>query len=249
MKKNLFFLRLFIGGLLFAGLVFASCGNPAQDGPGTTGGGSASLANVVYAGPDLEGNWATFAFYDEDTLYYFPDNVFCATGPYVYDADRAAGEIPQVFDAKPPNAPGIAPGAFAINDDDLTITFTDYAGQGSPQTFRRVRDADVIDDEVPFVFESLGPGDSLDGTVWAATAYRTNDWTTLTVTSTGAINEGSIDVSHSFDCTSFSRLYSNYAYNTQSTLSYIGDFRINGDNFTFINFYGHGGRITLKRMR
>ena len=112
-----------------------------------------------------------------------------------------------------------------------------------------MRGADAVDDEVPFVFEPLKPGESLDGTVWAATAYRTNDWTTLAVTSTGAANEGTIDVSHSFDCTSFPRFYENYGYNVQSTLSYIGDFKINGDNFTFIDFYGHGGRITLKRMR
>jgi hypothetical protein len=235
--------------LLLAWLVLPACDNPAQEEPGKTGGGSDSLANVVYAGPDAEGNWATFAFYDEDTVYYFPDNRFCATGTYVYDAEKAAGEISQVIGTKPPNDQFDSPGSFGIDDDDLTITFADYRGLGSPRTFRRVRDAEALDDEVPFAFDALKSGDSLDGTVWAATGYRTKDWTTLTITSKDSANKGTIDVSHSFDCTSFPRAYANYKYNTESTLDYIGPFKINGDNFTFLNFYGHKAQVTLKRMR
>jgi uncharacterized protein YceK len=240
MKNHAFFLLIC--------LVLSGCGDPLPDDIAKTNGNPESLANAVYAGPDSEGSWTTIAFHDEDTAHYFPGNVFCATGAYTYDPVTAAGDIPRVSYAKPPEDPGSAPGAFSIGDKGRTITFMDYAGRGE-WAFRRVRGTDLVDDEVPFTFEPLKDGDSLDGTVWAATALRRNDWTTLTVTSKGAINEGAIDVSHSFDCTSFSRAYSNYMYNASSSLEYIGYFKIKDDSFTFLNFYGHGGEITLKRMR
>jgi hypothetical protein len=112
-----------------------------------------------------------------------------------------------------------------------------------------VRDTDAVDEEkVPFTYTALNAASDIDGTVWAGTALRTKDWTTLTITAANAAS-GTIQVSHSFDCTSNPRAYSNYAYNTETNLAYIGPFKISGDTFTLLNFYGHGGEIILKRMR
>jgi hypothetical protein len=222
-------------------LCIAACGDPTKEGDSPPPPPAGPLVNVVYAGPDAAGDWASFAFYDRETVYCFPDNVKHYAWNYVYGEDRT-GEI-----TKKENDPDDAPGTFTISDDDLTITFGNYLGQGE-RSFKRVRDSGGLDDGVPFTFTPLGPGDSLDGTVWAATAYRTNDWTTLTVTASSP-TEGAIDVSHSFDCTSNPRAYSGYKYNTETSLDYAGLFTINGDNFTFHDFYGHGGRVTLKRMR
>jgi hypothetical protein len=117
------------------------------------------------------------------------------------------------------------------------------------RSFHRVRDADAVDEEeIPFTYAPLAAGSSIDRTVWAGTALRTRDWTTLTVTA-GDGAAGIIQVSHSFDCTSNVRAYSAYAYDQETVLEYTGPFRINGDTFTFLNFYGHDGEVTLKRMR
>jgi hypothetical protein len=211
------------------------------------------LVDTVYAGEDDNGKWATFAFIDEDTVYYFPDNARCYDGTYAYSG--GSGGITHIKDVTPPASTSKGdpvegvPGAFTISPDGQTITFADYLAQGK-RSFKRVRDADAVDEAVPFTYTPLASGDSLDGTVWAATAYRTKDWTTLTVTDLDSnAATGTIQVSHSFDCTSYPRIYSNYAYDTESTLAYIGPFKITGDRFTFLDFYGHGGVITLKRMR
>jgi hypothetical protein len=207
------------------------------------------LVNTVYAGEDSEGAWATFAFMDEDTVYYFPDNAGCYDGTYAYaDGSGRITDLSPSQQMKLKSDPlEIVPGAFAISADGKTITFAAYLSRGE-RSFQRVRDADDVDEEVPFTYTPLGEGDSLDGTVWAATAYRTKDWTTLTVTASRTAS-GTIQVSHSFDCTSYPRNYAKYEYDTETDLDYIGPFRINGDNFTFLDFYGHGGVITLKRMR
>jgi hypothetical protein len=211
-----------------------------------------ALTNTVYAGEDAAGAWATFAFIvnddDEEILYYFPDNVGCYEGAYSYA--EGSGQITEIaFQMSRAEHDPLTsvPGAFTISEDGKTMAFAAYLTQG-PRSFKRVRDGDAVDDEVPFSYAPLAAGDSLDGTVWAATAFRTKDWTTLTVTATDPA-AGTIQVSHSFDCTSYPRAYTDYAYDQPSTLAYIGPFRLKGDNFTFLNFYGHGGEITLKRMR
>jgi hypothetical protein len=223
---------------------------PACDGVPDSGAASypPNLINTVYAGEDTDGAWATFAFIDEDTVYYFPDNAGCYDGAYAYaDGSGQITEITPRNQTATNNPVESAPGAFAISGDGKTIAFAAYLDQGK-RSFKRVRDADAVDDEVPFTYTPLAEGDSLDRTVWAATAYRTKDWTTLTVTASQTAS-GTIQVSHSFDCTSFPRNYAHYEYDLETTLAYIGPFRIKGNNFTFLDFYGHGGVITLKRMR
>ena len=228
--------------LLLAALLALSCANPAaeEDPPPPSGNtDGASLANTVFAGEDAEAKWVTIAFIDGEKAYYFPDNAAHYNWRYTYDG-LGNGSIIKLGEGDAPS-----PGAFTLSADGMAMTFSAYLEQGE-RSFKRTRGPDGEDDEVPFTYGAL-TGD-LDGTVWAATAYRTKDWTTLTITAESA-DAGEIQVSHSFDCTSFPRKYTGYAYNTQTTLAYIGPFIINGDNFTFLNFYGHGAQITLKRMR
>jgi hypothetical protein len=238
-----------------AGLL-AGCEDSSEDGREP-----ASLAYSVYAGPDAAGSWSTFAFTKdgdgEDVLYYFPDNVACYDAGYVYYGEDGSGSVaePRAVNQSAKNRPpAAAPGAFTISADEKTITFTSYAG-GGRQTFvrRRGRGGDRSDDDPPpSDLTPLAAGQSLDGTVWAATAYRTRDWTTLSVTA-GTVSTGTVDVSHSFDCTSFPRNYANYVYGTESTLNYIGPFVVSGtlagDTWAFLDFYGHGGTITFNRLR
>jgi hypothetical protein len=232
--------------LLPLSLLLPACDNS----PGSTEASyPPDLVDTVYAGEDAGGNWATFAFINEDTVYYFPDNASCYDGTYTY-----SGGSGQITDVGPQNSTAkndpveTAPGTFTLNGEGKTITFTAYLGTQGERSFKRVRGSNAVDEKVPFTYRPLAEGESLDGTVWAATAYRTKDWTTLTVTASRTAS-GTIQVSHSFDCTSFPRVYANYEYDTETTLAYIGPFRIKGDNFTFLDFYGHGGVITLKRMR
>jgi hypothetical protein len=225
-----------------------------------------SLAYSVYAGTDAAGSWATFAFTkdedNKDVVYYFPDNAACYFGGYEYFAD-GSGSIMRVEGAArsgaEPGAPGPAPGPFTISADGKTITFGAYTGTGTMAAAsfprRRGKGGDrSADDPPPAGLAAAAAGQSLDGTVWAATAYRTRDWTTLVITGAGGNPAaGTITVSHSFDCTSFPRIYTDYAYDQNSTLAYIGPFTVSGnpsgDVFTFLNFYGHGGTITLNRMK
>jgi hypothetical protein len=230
---------------LCVAILFSACRSPTEDIPGPTPETLASLTNTVFAGEDGKGNWATFAFIDEAKVYYFPDNALHYNWTYTYNKDGRTGEIKAA--PAPDNSPGeAAPGAFTLSADGKTIAFSSYLGTQGERYFKRVRNAEGEDEEVPFTLNPLPP--NLDGTVWAATGYRTRDWTTLTITAANA-TEGSIQVSHSADCTSFARTYTGYAYNTETTLAYIGPFIITGNDFTFLNFYGHGAKITLKRMR
>lgn len=235
-------------------LAFAACDTLA--GTETPEEHIAGLGYSVYAGPLAGGEWETFAFTNSDNsdrVYYFPNNKSrnpsgtpyrqsACDWPYVFDVGTLSGSIAGDAD--------FAPGVFTLNADKTTLTFSNYMGQGSALSLALTRKADGTDVENPFSVNPLSASDSLDQTVWAGTAYRTKDWTTLTVTVTDyMLARGTIDVSHSFDCTSNPRNYSGYVYNTTTTLEYIGDFKIAGDSFTFDNFYGHGGEITLKRMR
>jgi hypothetical protein len=252
MKKRYFFALAFVTAALFV----LGCSEPADKEKTNE-----SLAYSVYAGPDAAGSWATFAFTKdgdgEDVLYYFPDNAACYDAAYVYSAGSGAvTEIRAVNQAAKDAPTAATPGAFTISADEKTITFTSYAGGGG-QTFvrRRGKGGDrSADDPPPADLTPLAAGQSLDGTVWAATAYRTRDWTTLVITGAdGNPAAGTITVSHSFDCTSFPRIYTDYAYGQNSTLAYIGPFTVSGnpsgDVFTFLDFYGHGGTITLNRMK
>ena len=252
-------IKMFFTAALLAALV-SGCSDSQEDGGVEA---PASLGYSVYAGEDAAGSWSTFAFTKDedgkDAVYYFPNNADCYYGGYDYSGGSGAiGEVTSAIMTSagagpaPPEIP--APGAFTISAGDGTITFTAYAGGGA-QVFRRVRDVGgnrVDDDPPPSDLKPLAAGDSLDGTVWAATAYRTRDWTTLSVTA-GTVSVGTVNVSHSFDCTSYPRQYGNYVYGAKSDLDYIGPFTVSGtltgDKWTFLNFYGHGGTITLNRMR
>jgi hypothetical protein len=238
-------------------LAAAGCSNAAlNSGDGGVTEEEKSLAYSVYAGEDAAGAWATFAFAQDedgkDVVYYFSDNAACYSGAYTYNAASKTGEIAAITarNQAATDQERSAPGPFTLSGDETTITFSAYPG-GGERTFprRRGREGDrSADDPPPPDLTPLTAGDSLDGTVWAATAYRTRDWTTLAVTASTAA-AGTITVSHSFDCTSFPRAYGDYAYNANSTLAYIGPFRVNGTTFTFLNFYGHNAEITLKRLR
>jgi hypothetical protein len=243
--------KIFLTAAALAGLL-AGC----SDSPKDDGGEPASLAYSVYAGTDAAGSWSTFAFTKDgdgaDVLYYFPDNVACYDAVYVYAAGSGSvAEIRAVNQVAKDRTPAAAPGAFTISADEKTLTFTGYAG-GGEQSFPRVRGrgGDRADDDPPPNLTPLAGTSSLDGTVWAATAYRTRDWTTLSVNA-ATVSAGTVDVSHSFDCTSFPRNYGNYVYNAQSDLYYIGPFKVSGppDTWAFLDFYGHGGTITLNRLR
>jgi hypothetical protein len=215
-----------------------------------------SLAWSVYAGEDAAGLWATFAFTKDedgaDVLYYFPDNAACYSGGYSCAGGRGAvttitSHTMTSAGAPPPPPEVPAPGAFVISPDEKTITFVNYGGKGE-RSFprRRSKGGSREHDDPPPVFPS--PPGSLDGTVWAATAYRSRDWTTL-VASAESESAGSITVSHSFDCTSYPRRYGDYHYDAESNLSYIGPFKVSGSSFTFLDFYGHGGEITHNRLK
>jgi hypothetical protein len=263
-------LLLFLGCALALGTGCVDPTRPPEDGQekdtqgeGESQGGGESthnLAHAVYAGPDAGGAWATFAFVkddeEKDTVYFFPDNVRCCYGAYAYNGETKAGEISSVT-TKPSVDPGVsheaatAPGPFTLSADEKTITFGSYQG-GAARSFprRRGRGGDRSDDDPPPELPPLEAGSSLDGTVWAATAYRTRDWTTLTISAaTESPQAGTIRVSHSFDCTSFPRNYADYVYNAGSNLDYIGPFKIEGNTFTFLDFYGHKAVITLRRLR
>ncbi|MDR0552270.1 MAG: hypothetical protein LBG72_09725 [Spirochaetaceae bacterium] len=260
MKRFFYKTNLALWTALLCALLCASCG----DGAFTDGTEEISLAWSVYAGEDAEGNWATFAFVEsvndeeqsEDTVYFFPDNALCYSGTYTCKQTAGtgafggalSGNIAAITPAgRNPPAQGAPPGAFTLSADEKTITFTNYRGQQVVRSFKRVRRKNAVDELAPFTYGALP--ENLDGTVWAATAFRTKDWTTLTIKAGAAAGGGTIQVSHSFDCTSFPRAYSGYAYNTEIELDYIGPFIIKDDIFTFQDFYGHGGKIPLFRMR
>jgi hypothetical protein len=282
--------KMFMGCALAAVLILGCSDTPSAG----AGAGEKSLAYSVYAGVDAAGSWSTFAFTKngdgKDVLYYFPDNAACYEGSYVYDDAAKSGNVPgvtamnQTAKDRPPLA---APGVFTVSADEKTITFTAYSG-GAERSFprRRGRGGNRGDDDPPpSGLAPLNASSNLDGTVWAATAYRTRDWTTLSITSS-SVAAGTIAVSHSFDCTSFPRNYGvcscvadeclcdscttsactcrgrdaegnggrqcgcrPYVYNAESYLYYIGPFKVAGDKFTFLDFYGHGGTITLTRMK
>jgi hypothetical protein len=231
MKPEIFRKFYFVMLCAFIAIFLVSCDDSADDDSLPVTPAPVTLAYSVYAGEDADGKWATFAFMDEDTVYYFPDNAAHYDWTYSYNETGKSGFITKQ------GSSGAAPGEFTLSDDEKFIIFGDYCETQGQRQFSRVRDKDVVDDPVPFSVGAL-PAD-IDGTVWAATAYRTRDWTTLTVTATDGVS-GTIDVAHSFDCTSYPRAYSAYAYDTQTTLYYVGPFKIDENGFTFLNFYGHG---------
>jgi hypothetical protein len=202
-----------------------------------------SLENAVYAGEDPGGDWVTFAFTGERTLYCFSGTA-AYTGSYEYGA--GAGRVLALRAGN--GEEGAGPGAFTMDAGEKVMTFANYPGAQGERSFKRLRDTGAVDEEAPFSCAPLEAGSGIGGTVWAGTALRTKDWTTLTVTARDE-ESGIIQISHSFDGTSNSRPYSGYAYGRETDLAYAGPFKIQGDTFKFLNFYGHGGALTLKRMR
>jgi hypothetical protein len=227
-------------GALLAALLclfLPACGDSAQEPL------NSSLENAVYAGEDAAGDWVTFAFTGEGALYCF-SGAAAYGGSYEYGA--GAGRVLALRAGNGETGP--SPGAFTMDAGEKVMTFANYAGIQGERSFKRLRDTGAVDEEAPFSYAPLEAGSSIGGTVWAGTALRTKDWTTLTVTALDG-ESGIIQVSHSFDGTSNSRPYSGYAYGRETDLAYAGPFKIQGDIFRFLNFYGHGGALTLKRMR
>jgi hypothetical protein len=213
------------------------------------GGGVDTLAGMVFAGEDSNGNWMTLAFREENSAACFvADGAEGHNFEFSYSYDKSAGSGSII---KNENTSAIAlfvPGAFELTENSGNLVF----GDTGPKLLQ-VRDAEgatVTDLPVPFEVKPLPENGSLDGTVWAATGFRTKDWTTLSIVSPSEPGAGTINISHSFDASSFNRVYTNYDPETQKgTLAYIGEFKIEGDTFVFLNFYGHGGEVFLKRMR
>jgi hypothetical protein len=209
-------------------------------------------ANMAFAGEDSDGNWATLIFREDNSVIGFLEDGNGSSGEggygfdfsYSYDRDANSGSIVKKDDAG--QALSLFPGGdFKLEANGSRLVFT-----GAGLRLLQVRDSDA-DLEVPFNnITALPSSGSLDGTVWAATGLRTKDWTTLSIVSPGAPNAGTIAVSHSFDASRFYRAYADYDPETgEGTLAYIGKFKIEGDAFTFLNFYGHGGEAPFKRMR
>jgi hypothetical protein len=207
-------------------------------------------ANMVFAGEESGGNWVTLAFREENSVVCFVEGGGGANGQggygfdfsYSYDRDANSGSIAKK-DTTGDTA--VLPGNnFKLEANRLV--FTDTA-----LTLLLVRDSEAKDLAVPFNnIAALPPSGSLDGTVWAATGFRTKDWTTLSIVSPAEPNAGVIGVSHSFDASRFYRSYADYDPATgEGTLNYIGKFKVEGDTFKFLDFYGHGGEVPFKRMR
>lgn len=213
-------------------------------------------ADMVFAGEDQDGNWATLAFRfredeNERDVVCFAEDGNGANGEggygfsysYSYDKDANNGSI-----VKKDETSGTAhftPGAFKLEANGSRLVFTDTG-----LSLLLVRNSEAKDLSVPFDVEPLPSSGSLDGTVWAATGFRTRDWTTLCIASPSGPNAGTISISHSFDASRFYRSYADYDPATgEGTLAYIGAFKIEGETFTFRNFYGHGGEVSFKRMR
>jgi hypothetical protein len=210
------------------------------------------LVNMVFAGEDSAGNWITVAFREEKSAACFfayettGYDYYKANYNYSYDKNTGSGSITDTVGPQGAESNGsqFTYGAFTIVDSGAKLVFVNGT------TLLCVRDAAGMDLPVPFSATNLPSSGSLDGTVWAATGFRTKDWTTLSIVSSGAPDAGTITVSHSFDASSFNRDYSNYDPTTgRGNLAYIGPFEISGDTFTFTNFYGHGGAVPFKRMR
>ena len=137
-------------------VLIAACSDSTQENPQDK---NESLANTVFAGEDRDGKWATFAFIDEDRVYYFHDNAAHYDWEYTYTHASRIGSIQRE---------GTLPGTFTVSDDNLTIRFSNYLGTQGDCSFKRVRDQNAEDEEVPFTIGAL-PAD-LDNTVWAGTA-------------------------------------------------------------------------------
>ncbi|MDR1909445.1 MAG: hypothetical protein LBQ35_05985 [Spirochaetaceae bacterium] len=253
MKKRFLYLTIFIFSLLLP----LSC-EWAGGGVEITGGENTEcpLVNTVFAGEDSGGVWITVAFRDNTGAACFfaakdgrelPGQPYDGSydWTYSYDAKTKAGIITNTTGGRE----GFAPGSFQLTNTEKTLTFSNFGGAGE-LSLLRVRDADAVDEAVPFSdLDELQA--NLDGTVWAATGFRTKDWTTLSIAA-DSDNAGTLIVSHSFDVTSFLREYSDYSYSEGSgsgNLSYIGPFTVSGNTFTFTNFYGHGVAVPFKSMR
>jgi hypothetical protein len=207
--------------------------------------------DMVYAGEDSGGNWVTLAFRDlegsgPDVVYFVEDGAGSVDGGYFYFSYSYDKESNRGSFAKKDGTNDTAPvpsGSFRLEAEGSRLVFDD-----SGLALRLVRNQEDL--AVPFAPDPLPSSGSLDGTVWAAQGFRYRDWTTLSIVSAGAPNAGTISVSHSFDATRFYRGYADYDPATgEGTLSSIGQFKIEGDTFTFLDFYGHGGRTPFKRMR
>ncbi|MDR1902152.1 MAG: hypothetical protein LBQ88_07735 [Treponema sp.] len=208
------------------------------------------LVDMVFAGEDSAHNWITVAFRPESSAACFfaheTTGDIYAHANYTYNYDKSTGG--SIIGTADTEAGGsdFTPGTFTLQENNSKLVFDDTG-----LTLFRVRDSNAVDLPVPFTVSPLPVSGSLDGTVWAATGFRTKDWTTLSIISSdGTPHAGTITVSHSFDTSSLNRAYTDYDPATGvGTLEYIGAFKIESDTFTFLNFYGHGGAVPFKRMR
>jgi hypothetical protein len=207
------------------------------------------LADMVFAGEDSNGNWTTLAFKENNSGVYFVaggnEAEYNFDFSYSYDKNANIGNITKNNSAG--NAAFFTSGDFTLKENGSRLVFS-----GTGPRLLQVRDSNGTDLAVLFDVKPLPPSGSLDGTVWAATGFRTKDWTSLSVASPSpsAPHTGTISVFHSFDASNFNRPYADYNPQTgEGTLAYLGAFKIKDDVFTFLNFYGHGAAVSFKRMR
>jgi len=241
MKK--FFFGAILPMLLVQFFIFAGCPEPGTNINNTDN--SAALINSVWAGvTPRAGDWLTITFRpDNKVIWSFSfDNT---TNEWEYSFNTSnTGTI-----SSPEGVWNPAPNGFTVSSNTLTIT--NYGSHsGFPREFKRVRQADLTVDPVPFTPEALDA--NLHNSVWAGVTPRAGDWLTITFRP-----DNKVIWSFSFDNTTNEWEYS---FNSETNAGIItvsggwnpapNGFTINSDTLTITNYGSHGGASReFKRYR
>jgi hypothetical protein len=207
---------------------------------------SSVLINSVWVGETpRSGDWLTIAFKSgKNVIMSFSFDNTSNNWNYTFD-DKNHGTI-----TNPEGGWSPAPNGFTINGNTLTIT--NYGGHVTSRDFKRVRQADLTVDPVPFTLEDLNS--NLINSVWAGTAPRPGDWLTITFKSDKkVIWSFSIDnTTNEWEFTFDEAANEGTITNPEGNNPAPDGFTINdeGDVLTITNFFGHGGASReFKRYR
>jgi hypothetical protein len=151
--------------------------------PGTTSPGAdkaSVLINSVWAGETPRaGDWLTITFRPEKkVIWSFSVDNTTNEWDYSFD-DKNQGTI-----TNPQGLWNPAPNGFTVSGNTLTITNYGSHG-GASREFRRVRQADLTVDPVPFTPGILAG--NLVNSVWAGETPRLGDWLTITFRPDGKV--------------------------------------------------------------
>jgi hypothetical protein len=134
-----------------------------------------SLVNSVYGGENPMSAWVTVAFKaDGKVICAFSGDNSTNEWNYTYYASSGAGDIIN------PSG-GWTPGAFELNGDKKTMSFTNYGSHG-PRDFKRLRAHDLTVDAVPFTPGTGVTVTNLDNSVWGGTTPQAGGTGWLTIT-------------------------------------------------------------------